>query len=79
MSRPAADSELHQFKWLESDDLIGGLPLKWNHLVGVYDYDPDAAIVHYTEGGPYFKDYADCDYADEWNELLRETTFVAQK
>jgi len=71
--------ELHQFKWLESDDLIGGLPLKWNHLVGVYDYDPDAAIVHYTEGGPYFKDYADCDYSDEWNALLTETTYVAQK
>ncbi|KQR76063.1 glycosyltransferase [Rhizobium sp. Leaf341] len=71
--------ELHQFKWLDGDHQIGGLPLKWNHLVGVYDYDPEAALVHYTEGGPYFADYADCDYADEWNAILNETTSVAQK
>ena len=27
--------ELHQYKWLESEDLIGELPLEWNWLVGV--------------------------------------------
>ena len=26
----------------------------------------EAALVHYTLGGPYFSDYADCEYADEW-------------
>ncbi len=71
--------ELHQFKWLDGDHLIGDLPLKWNHLVGVYDYDQNAALVHYTEGGPYFNDYANCDYADEWRSLLGETNFVAQR
>lgn len=29
----ASGLELHQFKWLESDDLIGELPENWNHLV----------------------------------------------
>lgn len=62
----ATGLQLHQFKWLESDDLIGELPHKWNHLVDYDVYDPDAALVHYTSGGPYFKDYQDCDYADEW-------------
>ncbi|MFS8182020.1 glycosyltransferase [Pseudovibrio denitrificans] len=58
--------ELHQFKWLTNDDEIGSLPLEWNHLVGVYDYDPNAAIVHYTIGGPYFEDFKDCDYSQDW-------------
>ncbi len=62
----ATGLQLHQFKWLDSDDRIGSLPLAWNHLVGVCDYDPAAANVHFTEGGPYFADYADSDYADEW-------------
>lgn len=62
----ASGLELHQFKWLGNDLLIGDLPGRWNHLV---DYDParpDAALVHYTLGGPYFKEYANCEYAAEW-------------
>jgi hypothetical protein len=27
---------------------------------------PDPALVHYTTGGPYFKEYESCDYAREW-------------
>ena len=62
----ASGLELHQFKWLEGEHLIGALPSRWNHLV---DYDApraDAAIVHYTIGGPWFPDYRDCEYAPEW-------------
>ena len=60
--------ELHRFKWLESDDCIGEIPHRWNHLV---DYDPtvpigDISNLHYTIGGPYFKEYSNCSYADEW-------------
>ena len=62
----ASGLELHQFKWLGDDSLIGELPHRWNHLVGYDDYDPAAALVHYTLGGPYFHEYRDCDYADEW-------------
>ena len=69
----ASGLELHQFKWLESEDLIGDLPLEWNWLVGEYDYNPDAKNVHWTLGGPYFKDYAKSDYADEWFRLYNET------
>ena len=64
----ATGLELHQFKWLGDDELIGELPHRWNHLVGYDDFDPRAAIVHYTSGGPYFRQYAACDYADEWFE-----------
>ena len=62
-SAPGLD--LHRFKWLD-DALIGSLPLEWNWLVGEYAYRPDAKIVHYTLGGPYFEEYRDCDYAAEW-------------
>jgi hypothetical protein len=62
----ASGLELHQFKWLDDDALIGALPQRWNHLVGYNAPSADAALVHYTLGGPYFPDYADCEYAAAW-------------
>lgn len=62
----ASGLELHQFKWLADEAQIGPLPRRWNHLVGEYGYDPHAANVHFTVGGPYFQQYARCDYAAEW-------------
>jgi hypothetical protein len=62
----ASGLELHQFKWLESEDLIGEIPREWNLLVGYDEPRADASLVHFTTGGPYFEEYRDCDYADEW-------------
>ena len=62
----ASGLELHQFKWLENDALIGELPGRWNHLVGYDPPDQDASLVHFTIGGPYFPAYKDCSYADMW-------------
>jgi len=64
----ATGLDLHRFRWLEGDHLIGALPPRWNHLV---DYDPprpvsDLSNLHYTIAGPYFDDYRDCGYADLW-------------
>ena len=74
----ASGLELHQFKWLGNDDLIGALPDRWNHLVGYNSPRRDAALVHYTLGGPYFDDYRDCEYAKEWfaerDAMLRAAT-----
>ncbi len=69
--------DLHQFKWLK-DEEIGYLPKSWNHLVG-YDHGNDAKLVHWTTGGPYFEEYANVDYhQDFWTEkTLME--HVAQK
>lgn len=71
--------DLHQFAWC-LDAEIGELPAKWNHLVGVYGYKytHDAAIVHWTIGGPYFHDYALVDYADEWAREYRSMTHCSQ-
>lgn len=62
----ATGLQLHQFKWLDSDDQIGAIPSAWNHLVGVNEPRDDAKLVHYTIGGPYFDEYADCEYSGEW-------------
>jgi len=61
----ATGLELHQFKWLASEALIGDLPHDWNHLVG-YDPPGRASLAHFTIGGPYFPEYRDCEYAREW-------------
>lgn len=74
----ASGLELHQFKWLESDEAIGELPLSWNWLVGEYPYLAEAKNAHFTLGGPYFEAYADCDYADEWRAVLARTTSVRE-
>ena len=70
----ATGLELHQYKWLENEELIGKIDEEWNWLVGEYEYNSNAKLVHYTEGGPYFKNYKNCDYAEEWFDTFKETT-----
>ncbi|MGE0876720.1 MAG: glycosyltransferase [Burkholderiales bacterium] len=74
----ASGLDLHRFHWTD-DAAIGSLPLEWNWLVGEYQKNPAAKIAHFTLGGPYFDDYRDCDYADEWREELRLATTAAQR
>lgn len=62
----ASGLELHQFKWLGSDAMIGELPHRWNHLVGYDAPSEDIALAHFTIGGPYFPEYANCSLADDW-------------
>ncbi len=62
----ASGLELHQFKWLGDDKLIGALPPQWNHLVGYDAPRADASLVHFTLGGPYFDEYRQCEYARQW-------------
>ena len=69
----ASGLELHQFKWLEGDHLIGDLPLEWNWLVGEYEYKEDVNNIHYTKGGPWFEEYAKCDYSQDWFKNLEES------
>ena len=71
--RTASGLELHQFKWLSDDKQIGRIPKSWNWLVGEYEYNVMANNVHFTLGGPYFKEYKDCDYSHEWFTLYDDT------
>lgn len=63
----ASGLELHQFKWIADDSLIGALPREWNHLVGYDDPSDTASLVHFTLGGPYFPEYANCEFAQQWH------------
>jgi lipopolysaccharide biosynthesis glycosyltransferase len=58
---------LHRFSWLEDRD-IGQISHEWNWLVGVYTEPQDGKpkAIHYTEGGPWFKNYRHCEYNKEW-------------
>ena len=56
---------LHRFHWT-TDELIGELPIEWNHLVFDYEENPDAKLVHWSTGGPYFDEYTDSEFATEW-------------
>lgn len=69
---------LHQFKWLD-DKLIGELPNEWNYLVGYQTRQevPQPKNVHFTIGGPYFEDYADTEFAEEWWEEFHDTVYCA--
>ncbi len=59
---------LHQFEWILHDDDLGALPREWNHLVGVDAPNPDAKLVHYTLGMPFFNGWKECEFAPEWRE-----------
>ncbi len=72
--------DLHQFKWISDESLIGEIPLRWNFLVDYYDAIPVEQIsnLHFTIGGPYFEDYRDCDYADVWHNEYADMIHSAQ-
>lgn len=59
---------LHRFQWL-TDDVIGELPISYNYLEGWHTRDQckDPIAVHFTRGGPWFEDYKDVEYSNEWN------------
>ena len=62
----------HRFSWLH-DDEIGKLPCDWNWLVGWYKpEDGTPRAIHYTEGGPWFKNYRNCEYNEQWKNCLFE-------
>jgi hypothetical protein len=64
---------LHRFQWL-TDSEIGHLSPEWNWLAGWYSEPQDGSpkAIHYTEGGPWFKEYRRCEYHKVWKQNLRE-------
>lgn len=63
---------LHRMQWAE-DHEIGALPESWNWLEG-WSAPPEKGYpnaVHYTNGGPWFKDWQDVAYADIWRKAAQ--------
>ncbi len=75
----ASGLELHQFKWLEDDSLIGDLPIEWNYLVDCGLPETKPANVHYTLGGPYFSEYRKCGFSAEWNIAKEQMLYVERR
>lgn len=75
-STPGAD--LHAFRWIKLDHEIGELPKSYNYISGVSpklpstgDKVPMPDVIHYTEGGPWFKECPNVPYAEEWERERR--------
>tara|TARA_A100001515_G_C4578048_1_gene212088 strand:+ start:778 stop:1440 length:663 start_codon:yes stop_codon:yes gene_type:complete len=61
---------LHRFQFL-NDEEIGEIPLEWNWLEGEYDKpETPPAVIHFTNGGPWFDNWQDVDYAELWRSYL---------
>jgi len=61
---------LHRFQFL-NDEEIGEIPLEWNWLEGEYDKpETPPAVIHFTNGGPWFDNWQEVDYADLWRSYL---------
>ena len=58
---------LHQFKWLD-DKEIGSLDERWNWLEGWTSQNNSKKpfAIHYTRGGPWFDEWQDVEFAQEW-------------
>jgi lipopolysaccharide biosynthesis glycosyltransferase len=62
---------LHRFSWLK-DEEIGELDHTWNYLVGVYNNIETPNLIHYTEGGPWFENYRNCEFHQLWKKELQD-------
>lgn len=67
MVNGATPAHLHRFGWVSDDAAIGALDLDWNFLEGEYS-KPEVLprVIHYTNGGPWFDEWQNVDYAEEW-------------
>ena len=62
---------LHQFKW-SKEKLIGSLPKNWNILVGEQKIPKKINALHYTLGGPWFKEHSKCVGSAHWFKYKRQ-------
>ena len=69
---------LHQFQWC-NDDEIGSLDERWNWLEGWTSSHNNQTpfAVHYTRGGPWFTEWQDVEYADNW--ILERDEYLSNK
>ena len=63
---------LHRFQWLNNNE-IGELPIAYNYLEGWHTKDdcPNPVAVHFTRGGPWFRDYMHVEYGNEWIDIAK--------
>lgn len=66
---------LHRMQWAE-DSEIGAIPTTWNWLegenLGASSTGDRPRAVHFTNGGPWFEEWQDVSFADEWRKVAAE-------
>jgi|TARA_E500000178_G_C16993659_1_gene742082 hypothetical protein len=62
---------LHKFEWLK-DSQIASLPKSWNVLIGEQSIPKKPKAVHFTIGGPYFKQFKNTKMAKEWFNFYKK-------
>lgn len=74
----ASGAYLHRMHWAGS---VGEISARWNFLVGEYEPIPvnDISLLHYTLGAPCFKEYQDCDYAEQWFNELQSMNYAYEE
>lgn len=78
-SKQVVDSQtgayLHRFEDIP-DEQIGEIPDTWNTLDWM---DQSTKLIHYTNGGPWFKEFEDHPHADVWNIARNEYSAASTK
>lgn len=72
LSPEAIDDERYNPLGLGWAEQIGELPTEWNHLVGYDTPNPNARLVHFTQGVPAWPETASCEHAGEWRATMLE-------
>lgn len=70
LSPEAIDDDRYNPLGLGWADQLGELPREWNHLVGYDALNPNAKLVHFTQGVPAWKETADSEHAAEWRSTM---------
>lgn len=63
-----AEHGLHKIAWAAEEE-IGEIPGEWNHLVGYDEPNPNAKLVHFTQGVPAYPETKDCEFGEEWRAM----------
>ena len=66
----ATPADLHQFAWVDEKD-ISEIPRSYNHLVGYYKKHNRIKAIHYTQGGPWFEEYKNGEFSEEWWKVYK--------
>lgn len=59
---------------LDWADSIGELPSEWNHLAGYDAPNPDAKLVHFTQGLPCYPEHPNlwnAEHGQEWRDMAK--------
>lgn len=71
-------SWLHSFGWIEDENDIQPIPHTYNWIKSKAEWfmvseqrglSKNPIGIHYTEGGPWFAKYQNCDFSNEWKQM----------